>query len=572
MKFVIGAVIVALVLLIYIIITRKKNATEIDRLDMKKTELLHRPVNEELTKVKRLNMTGQTEELFDRWRAEWDEVVTVDIPAIDEKLFESEGKIDQFRFGTAKKTNADIAGHLDQIEKKVDGILTELDQLVGSEEKNRAEGEDMHARQRDARKRLLAHRHTFGKAAAVLEVQLDVSTGRFEKFADLTEDGNYLEARELLMEIQVEMDKIQHKMERIPVLMTEVNHILPAQLAEIENGYKEMKQDGYLLDHLQIEKEANVLKEDLSRCRDFLVKTEVEETELIVSDAKDSIEFFYDLLEKEVIARHNVMKDEGQIGLIIDEIRGYNGDLIEETDVVKQSYQLDEEESSVPRYLEEEIYHLEKQYEILHGRIAEEKTAYSFLYDELKDIQARIKEMKKEQEGFTAFLQTLRKDEVEAGEELQSLRLHVQQITRKVKQSNLPGLPDYYRDMAEEAHHRLKETNTYLNEKPLNMKAVREKLDAAKSAINHLTNKTDELIEQVELSERMIQFGNRYRGTHPSIGSKLNEAEIAFRHADYGKALELCATAIDKVDSRGLKRFDAQYTEERKKKETAVSK
>ena len=291
-KFVIGAVIVVLILLIYIIIIRRKNATEIDRLDMKKTELLHRPVNEELTKVKRLNMTGQTEELFDRWRAEWDEVVTVDIPAIDEKLFESEGKVDQFRFGTAKKTNADIAGHLDQIEKKVDGILVELDELMGSEEKNRAEGEDMHARQRDARKRLLAHRHTFGKAAPVLEVQLDVLTGRFEKFADLTEDGDYLEARELLMEIQVEMDKFQHKMERIPVLMTEVNHTLPAQLIEIENGYKEMKQDGYLLDHLQIEKEAAGLKEDLIRCRDFLVKTEVEETELIVSDTKDSIRIF----------------------------------------------------------------------------------------------------------------------------------------------------------------------------------------------------------------------------------------------------------------------------------------
>ncbi|OLN22718.1 septation ring formation regulator EzrA [Domibacillus antri] len=564
MKFVIGAVIVVLILLIYTLVSRKRNAEEIDRLDMKKTELLHRPVNEELTKVKRLNMTGQTEELFDRWRTEWDEIVTVDIPAVDEKLFASEEQIDQFRFGKAKKTNAEIASRLDQIEKKVDGILTELDQLVGSEEKNRSEGEEMHARHRDAKKRLLAHRHTFGKAAPVLEVQLDVLTGRFEKFADLTEEGNYLEARELLREIQTEMDLMQHKMDRIPSLMTEVNHTLPAQLSEIENGYKEMKQDGYLLDHLQIEKEIGQLKEDLGRCRDFLVKTEVDETELIVSDARDSIEFFYDLLEKEVLAKHIVLKDEGETGLIIDGISEYNGKLMEETDVVKQSYHLDGEEAGVPRRLKEEIYHLEKQYEILHGRIAEEKTAYSFLYDELKDIQARIEELKKEQDGFAAYLQTLRKDEVEAGEELQSLRLRVQNISRMVKQSNLPGLPDYYRDMSEEASLHLNETNAYLNEKPLNMKAVREKLQTAKEEIDRLGSKTDELIEQAALSERMIQFGNRYRRTHPNIGPKLNEAELAFRHADYGKALELCATAIDKVDSKGLKKFDAQYKEEQK--------
>lgn len=561
-EFVIGAIIVVLVFFIYTMMNKKKNRAEIDRLDMKKTELLHRPVHEELAKVKRLNMTGQTEALFDRWRTEWDEVVTIDIPAVDEKLFLSEEQTDKFRFGAAKKTNNEIESRLHQIEKKVNNILSELDQLVGSEEKNRSEGEDMHTRQREAKKRLLAHRHTFGKAASVLEVQLEVLAGRFEKFADLTEEGNYLEARELLMEIQAEMDAMEHKMSRIPVLMTEVNHTLPAQLSEIEHGYKEMKQDGYLLDHLQIEKETAALKEELSRGRDLLLKTEVGETELIVSDARDSIEFFYDLLEKEVMAKHQVLKDEGETGTAIAGIIDQNEELLEETDLVKQSYQLSGEESDVPKRLKEEIYHLEKQYEILHGRIQEEKTAYSFLHDELKEIQARIAEMKKEQQGFAAFLQTLRKDEVEAAEELHGLRNQLQQIMRKVKQSNLPDIPDYYREMSEDARVCIQQTNTHLNEKPLNMKAVREQLDAASASIDHLANKTDELIDQVALAERMIQFGNRYRRTHPAVGPKLTEAELAFRQADYSKALELCATAIDKVDPKGLKKFDAQYKQE----------
>ncbi|WP_050181117.1 septation ring formation regulator EzrA [Domibacillus robiginosus] len=560
--FVIGAIVVLLVFLIYAMIRKKKNRAEIDQLDMKKTELLHRPVHEELAKVKRLNMTGQTESLFDRWRTEWDEVVTVDIPAVDEKLFLSEEQTDKFRFGAAQKTNNEIQSRLHQIEKKVNNILSELEQLVGSEEKNRSEGEDMHTRQREAKKRLLAHRHTFGKAANVLELQLDILAGRFEKFADLTEDGNYLEARELLMDIQAEMDVMEHKMARIPVLMTEVNQTLPAQVSEIEHGYKEMKQDGYLLDHLQIEKETAALKEELSRGRDLLLKTEVGETELIVSDARDSIDFFYDLLEKEVMAKHQVLKDEGETGTAIAGISDQNEELLEETDLVKQSYQLSGEESDVPKRLKEEIYHLEKQYEILHGRIQEEKTAYSFLHDELKEIQARIAEMKKEQQGFAAFLQTLRKDEVEAAEELHGLRSRLQQIMRKVKQSNLPDIPDYYREMSEDARVRIQQTNTHLNEKPLNMKAVREQLDAASGSIDHLANKTDELIEQVALAERMIQFGNRYRRTHPAIGPKLNEAELAFRQADYSKALELCATAIDRVDSKGLKKFDAQYKQE----------
>lgn len=525
-------------------------------LEKRKTEIMNRPVTDELAKVKRLNMTGQTEELFDRWRQTWDEVLAVDLADVEEKLFESEERLDQFRFGKAKEINETIVSRLEEAEQKVEGILTELDELIGSEENNREESEELKEKRRSARKQLLAHRHTFGKAASVLEIQLDALSSEFDKFEELTNEGNYLAAREIILKLTHDMDTILHKMEVIPVLMAETTNLLPAQLNEIESGYKEMKQKGYLLDHLQIEKEVASLRQQLSLYKDFIIKTETNEVEVGIQDVKENIEFFYELLEKEVDAKHFLVKNEKATREQLDNVRTANEELQAETEHVRQSYQLAKDEWVVPQKLEEDIFRLVKRYDLLEARITEQNTAYSFLHEELQELQSQLEELQKEQASFSRFLKTLRKDEMAARESLAALRKKINEIFRMVNKSNMPGVPGFYQSLTEETTERIGEVVQALNEKPLNMKAVQEKLSEAVSSVSNLERKTEEVIEQAELAERIIQYGNRYKRSHPAISDQLYEAERAFRNYDYRSALEEAATAIDKVDPKGLKQLE----------------
>lgn len=103
MKYIIPAIIILLVIAIFAFIIRRKHNSEISRLEHEKHQIQNKPILEEMTKVKQLNMNGQTEEMFEGWRNTWTEVMDVHMPKIDVLLFDAEETVDRFLFLKASK-------------------------------------------------------------------------------------------------------------------------------------------------------------------------------------------------------------------------------------------------------------------------------------------------------------------------------------------------------------------------------------------------------------------------------------------------------------------------------------
>ena len=142
-KYFIIPIIVLLVLITIAFLFRRKHISEINKLEHEKMQIQNKPIFEEMMKVKQLNMTGETEEKFERWRNEWTEVVDVHMPKIDSLLFDAEDLIDRFRFKKATATEKEIQEKIRQCDKRKNDILDELNELIGSEEKNRIEIENL---------------------------------------------------------------------------------------------------------------------------------------------------------------------------------------------------------------------------------------------------------------------------------------------------------------------------------------------------------------------------------------------------------------------------------------------
>lgn len=391
-----------------------------------------------------------------------------------------------------------------------------------------------------------------------LESTLDEASVLFKQFDENTENGNYLKAREIVFTIEILLEKTKKNMELIPTLLNECQTAIPNSLNELNFGYKEMVSQGYMLDHISLESESERISQEVKECLGQFEELDMEEVQKKVDSWKEYIDNLFDLLEKEVLAKHEIKKQDREILDMLESARKVNQDLSTEFIQIQSSYHLQDSYLDVIDKLAKRLTQLNSRFELIESKVHENQAAYSHLKDELMTIKDMVNDIVQEQEEFGAKLQALRKDEFDAREKVAQLKLKVAETIRVISKSNIPGVSDEYKDLLEDARDSIMQVIGKLNETPLDIPTVQEYLEVAALTVEKMTNQTIELFETVRLAEKMIQYGNRYRSKYPHVDQGLKEAEQAFRSYRFKEALEIATAAIEKHDPDALRKVENQ--------------
>src|SRR5690554_5590679 len=97
MEYVIGVILVIIVAIIVLLLFRKRLYDQVDYFENWKIDIMGRNVAAKITKVKSLNIQGEVKQQLDRWKDEWDKILTKDLADVEEALFDTENAADQFR-------------------------------------------------------------------------------------------------------------------------------------------------------------------------------------------------------------------------------------------------------------------------------------------------------------------------------------------------------------------------------------------------------------------------------------------------------------------------------------------
>lgn len=555
-NYIIPIVIVLLIFVVVLFVYRKKHHTEISRLDQKRLDLQNKPVLEELSKVKKLNMSGQAEEMFERWRNKWTDMMDDDLVQIEQQLIQAEETVDKFQFKKATQIEEEVEQRIDACDGELENILTELNDLIESEKKSRVEIENLKLDYRTSRKTLLAHQYSFGEAGNLLESRLAVFPEKFEAYERLTAEGNYLEAKEIVKELDHEGKEILRLITEIPTLLTDVQHKIPNDLFDLRNGYRSMEQQSFFLLHLELPEKLDAIEAQLPILKEQLVQLETEDAIEQVEQMKKDIDAYYEALENEVHAKQFVDSNFAKLGTRLEDLLLAVDEMQYEAEVVQKSYHLTTQELAMPRQCRSALNTYKQRYDLLCVEVKEEQSAYSILKEELEDLDKLIEIKKKEIEEFSKKLVDLRVHENEGREQLESFEQRLRLLERKIQKANMPGIPDEIIARFKEADQQLDVVKQELLEVPINVGVIAANLKKSNELITEAEGVIEEMLSNVQLIELLIQYGNRYRTSKTGMDEKLTEAELAFTNLRYTKALEVVATAVEAAEPGALKRIE----------------
>ncbi|WP_053218895.1 septation ring formation regulator EzrA [Virgibacillus senegalensis] len=556
MAYIIGGILILIALIIFGLIWRKRIYDEVDRLEGWKMDIMNRNVSAELSRVKALNLSGETQENFEKWKDRWDTILTRELPDMEEYLFDAEEAADKYRFSTAKQNLLRVDGALKAIEADIEQMYNELELLLDSEENSRKAVEALKPKMKELRRSLLQNRHNFGKSEARFEGDLDEIDGNIEKYYQLTEEGNYFEAQKLVDGLRDHITELESKMGEFPDVYKKSRQTLPNQLDELQNGIIGMKKDGYHISHLGFEKEIHQYKTQLQEFVEQLDKGMLEEIVPFLEQVEERMKEMYQLLEKEAIAKNYIEKQiPGFRRNVEAELQSFE-ETTKEVESLQEAYYLEDNDLENHLNLEKLVKQLKESLEDIDRGLDEHTATHIELREKVETASKELEKLKARHEAFKSQIQTLRKDELAAKELIIEMRKALQDTHRTLMKSNIPGVPDFIWKLFEEAAERVEEVTGKLEKQPLDMGEIQHSLSEAQKAVSSMTEQTEMLLEQARLVELVIQYANRYRSKYPLLAARLSEAESMFRNFEYENALEEAVQALEKIEPGALKKLE----------------
>ena len=542
----------------------QKQSKVIEELGVKKQKLMTVPIADILFTLKNLNLTGQTKRTYETWQATWQTITRFRFPEIEAALVSAEQYTQRLNFVKGSQISNQASQLIEETKAEVDKIYTALQKLLDSEKKNREELEVLQERYASMRKDLLAHSFSFGEALESLEKRLSYLELDFTKFNTLTNEGDHLEAKEVLGRIETEMQDFEQIVEEVPKYLKEIEEEYEDQVADLKEGYQKMVEEHYQFPKISIPAKIQKIEEIIAVAREHIKATELEEARQQLDKVAREIDQLYAVMETEIEAKEFVKRNRAQVERKLNQVLQSNRYVNIEVDRVSQNFVLSNNEFN---RVQDFAKQLEKEQEAVayySKALQNQQVPYSIVKEHYEIVLNTLKEIDENQLSLVNTLTDLSQQEKSIRDGLDVFELDLRNMKRTIEKYHLPGLPKEYLELFFATSSRIEQLSQLMNRVKLDMTEITGLNQTIEDDVEKLDIMTEEIVDHAQLTEYMIQHANRYRLDHPEIDTAIQQALEQFNHFyRYEESLAIIEKALNQVDPGSAQRVRDNYQAEK---------
>ncbi|NGA25267.1 septation ring formation regulator EzrA [Staphylococcus aureus] len=557
--YIILAIIVIILIAVGVLFYLRSNKRQIiEKAIERKNEIETLPFDQNLAQLSKLNLKGETKTKYDAMKKDNVESTNKYLAPVEEKIHNAEALLDKFSFNASQSEIDDANELMDCYEQSYQQQLEDVNEIIALYKDNDELYDKCKVDYREMKRDVLANRHQFGEAASLLETEIEKFEPRLEQYEVLKADGNYVQAHNHIAALNEQMKQLRSYMEEIPELIRETQKELPGQFQDLKYGCRDLKVEGYDLDHVKVDSTLQSLKTELSFVEPLISRLELEEANDKLANINDKLDDMYDLIEHEVKAKNDVEETKDIITDNLFKAKDMNYTLQTEIEYVRENYYINESDAQSVRQFENEIQSLISVYDDILKEMSKSAVRYSEVQDNLQYLEDHVTVINDKQEKLQNHLIQLREDEAEAEDNLLRVQSKKEEVYRRLLASNLTSVPERFIIMKNEIDHEVRDVNEQFSERPIHVKQLKDKVSKIVIQMNTFEDEANDVLVNAVYAEKLIQYGNRYRKDYSNVDKSLNEAERLFKNNRYKRAIEIAEQALESVEPGVTKHIEEE--------------
>ncbi|HBC4900866.1 TPA: septation ring formation regulator EzrA [Staphylococcus aureus] len=557
--YIILAIIVIILIAVGVLFYLRSNKRQIiEKAIERKNEIETLPFDQNLAQLSKLNLKGETKTKYDAMKKDNVESTNKYLAPVEEKIHNAEALLDKFSFNASQSEIDDANELMDSYEQSYQQQLEDVNEIIALYKDNDELYDKCKVDYREMKRDVLANRHQFGEAASLLETEIEKFEPRLEQYEVLKADGNYVQAHNHIAALNEQMKQLRSYMEEIPELIRETQKELPGQFQDLKYGCRDLKVEGYDLDHVKVDSTLQSLKTELSFVEPLISRLELEEANDKLANINDKLDDMYDLIEHEVKAKNDVEETKDIITDNLFKAKDMNYTLQTEIEYVRENYYINESDAQSVRQFENEIQSLISVYDDILKEMSKSAVRYSEVQDNLQYLEDHVTVINDKQEKLQNHLIQLREDEAEAEDNLLRVQSKKEEVYRRLLASNLTSVPERFIIMKNEIDHEVRDVNEQFSERPIHVKQLKDKVSKIVIQMNTFEDEANDVLVNAVYAEKLIQYGNRYRKDYSNVDKSLNEAERLFKNNRYKRAIEIAEQALVSVEPGVTKHIEEE--------------